>query len=85
LRGKKDRDIAQQLGSFLYREDAAERRTFLTSPSSLPAALARGDVDAVSIWEPAAEQSAKALGPDALILQGPEGAVQSEHDHGDAS
>lgn len=41
------------------------------APPEMPAALARGDVDAVSIWEPAAEQSAKALGLDALILQGP--------------
>jgi sulfonate transport system substrate-binding protein len=31
------------------------------TPPQMPAALARGDVDAVSIWEPAAEQSARAL------------------------
>jgi sulfonate transport system substrate-binding protein len=42
------------------------------TPPEMPAALARGDVDAVSIWEPAAEQSAKALALDALILQGPD-------------
>jgi len=42
------------------------------TPPEMPAALARGDVDAVSIWEPAAEQSAKALGLDALILRGPD-------------
>ena len=42
------------------------------TPPEMPAALARGDVDAVSIWEPAAEQSAKAIGLDALILQGPD-------------
>jgi sulfonate transport system substrate-binding protein len=42
------------------------------TPPEMPAALARGDVDAVSIWEPAAEQAAKALGLDALILQGPD-------------
>jgi len=41
------------------------------SPSEMPVALARGDVDAVSIWEPAAENSAEALGSDAVILQGP--------------
>ena len=35
------------------------------TPPEMPAALARGDVDAVAIWEPAAEQSAKALGVDA--------------------
>jgi len=40
-------------------------------PTEMPAALARGDVDAVSIWEPAAEKSAALLGPDAVILQGP--------------
>jgi len=42
------------------------------TPREMPAALARGDVDAVSIWEPAAEQSARGIGPDALILQGPD-------------
>jgi sulfonate transport system substrate-binding protein len=41
------------------------------TPADMRAALARGDVDAVSIWEPAAEQSAKALSLDALIPQGP--------------
>jgi sulfonate transport system substrate-binding protein len=42
------------------------------APQEMPAALARGDVDAVSIWEPAAETSAMALGPDAVILHGPD-------------
>jgi sulfonate transport system substrate-binding protein len=42
------------------------------TPPEMPAALARGDVDAVSIWEPAAEQSTRTLGVDALILQGPD-------------
>jgi NitT/TauT family transport system substrate-binding protein len=41
------------------------------TPPEMPAALARGDVDAVSIWEPAAERSVLALGSDAAILQGP--------------
>jgi NitT/TauT family transport system substrate-binding protein len=41
-------------------------------PPDMPAALARGEVDAVSIWEPAAEQSARTLGPDAVILHGPD-------------
>jgi sulfonate transport system substrate-binding protein len=40
-------------------------------PPDMPAALARGDVDAVSIWEPAAEMSVQALGADASIVQGP--------------
>jgi NitT/TauT family transport system substrate-binding protein len=39
-------------------------------PADMPAALARGDVDAVSIWEPAAEQAARALGVDVVILAG---------------
>jgi NitT/TauT family transport system substrate-binding protein len=42
------------------------------TPPDMPMALARGDIDAVAIWEPAAEQSLKALGPDAAILQGPD-------------
>src|SRR5262249_47535550 len=41
------------------------------APPEMPKAIARGDVDAVSIWEPAAEQSVKALGADGLILPGP--------------
>ncbi len=42
------------------------------TPPEMPQALARGDVDAVSIWEPASHQSAAALGQDAVILQGPD-------------
>lgn len=38
------------------------------APRDMPAALMRGDVEAVSIWEPFAEQSARALGRDAVIL-----------------
>lgn len=41
------------------------------SPPDMPAALARGDVDAVSIWEPAAQQAIDTLGADAVIIQGP--------------
>jgi NitT/TauT family transport system substrate-binding protein len=40
-------------------------------PNDMPAALARGEVDAVSIWEPAAERSVQALGADAAIISGP--------------
>jgi sulfonate transport system substrate-binding protein len=40
-------------------------------PNEMPAALARGDVDAVSIWEPAAERSVEALGADAVVIAGP--------------
>jgi NitT/TauT family transport system substrate-binding protein len=41
-------------------------------PNDMPAALARGDVDAVSIWEPAAERSVEALGADAQVIAGPD-------------
>jgi hypothetical protein len=40
-------------------------------PNDMPAALARGDVDGVSIWEPAAERSLQALGADAQVINGP--------------
>jgi sulfonate transport system substrate-binding protein len=39
-------------------------------PPEMAAALTRGDVDAVSIWEPAAGKSAEALGADAVVLSG---------------
>lgn len=41
------------------------------APPDMPAALANGDVDAVSIWEPASAQSSKALGADAVAVNGP--------------
>lgn len=41
------------------------------SPPDMPAALAHGDIDAVSIWEPAAQHAIDALGADAVIIQGP--------------
>jgi NitT/TauT family transport system substrate-binding protein len=37
----------------------------------MPAALKRGDVDAVAIWEPHAQNSLEALGSDAVDLQNP--------------
>jgi ABC-type nitrate/sulfonate/bicarbonate transport system substrate-binding protein len=42
----------------------------------MPAALTRHDVDAVSIWEPAAHNSLEALGADALVF--PNGGIYSE-------
>jgi len=36
---------------------------------AMPAALKRGDVDAVAIWEPHAQNSLEALGRDAVVLQ----------------
>lgn len=41
------------------------------APPDMPAALARGDIDAVSIWEPAAQKSIDTLGADAVIINGP--------------
>jgi sulfonate transport system substrate-binding protein len=40
-------------------------------PNDMPAALARGDVDAASIWEPAAERAVEMLGADAVVIAGP--------------
>jgi sulfonate transport system substrate-binding protein len=78
LRGKK---IATQLNSSAHfyivktlrgagLSEADITVVGMTAPE-MPAALARGDVDAVSIWEPAAEKSVTALGADAVILSGP--------------
>jgi len=41
----------------------------ITPLSRMPAALKNHDVDAVAIWEPESENSAVALGPDAIVLQ----------------
>lgn len=38
----------------------------------MPAALMRGDIDALSIWEPVAEAAVQALGGDVTILEAPE-------------
>lgn len=37
----------------------------------MAAALARGSIDALSIWEPIAEKAAQLLGPDAVLFQDP--------------
>jgi sulfonate transport system substrate-binding protein len=77
LRGKK---IATQLNSSAHFSIVKTLRSAGLSekdvtvvgmlPPDMPAALARGDVDAVSIWEPAAERSLQTLGSDAVIIQG---------------
>lgn len=38
---------------------------------AMPAALKRGDVDAIAMWEPHAQNSFEALGSDAVVLQNP--------------
>jgi sulfonate transport system substrate-binding protein len=78
LRGKK---IATQLNSSAHFYIVKTLRSAGLSesdvtvvgmpPPEMSAALARHDIDAVSIWEPAAEKSVAALGADAVILQGP--------------
>jgi NitT/TauT family transport system substrate-binding protein len=78
LRGKR---IATSLNSSahfyivktLQAAGLAERDVTIVGmlPNDMPAALARGDVDAVSIWEPAAERARQALGGDAQIINGP--------------
>ena len=40
--------------------------------AGMPAALARGDVDALSIWEPVAEAAVEALKSDVTVLEAPE-------------
>jgi len=41
----------------------------ITPLSRMPEALKNREVDAVAIWEPQSENSAAALGPDAIVLQ----------------
>jgi NitT/TauT family transport system substrate-binding protein len=40
--------------------------------AEMPAALARGDIDALSIWEPVAEAAVEALKSDVTVLEAPE-------------
>jgi NitT/TauT family transport system substrate-binding protein len=78
LRGKK---IATSLNSSAHfyiaktLRDAGMSEADVTvvglSPPDMPSSLAHGDIDAISIWEPAAQKSAGALGADAVIIQGP--------------
>jgi sulfonate transport system substrate-binding protein len=78
LRGKK---IATQLNSSAHFYAVKTIRAAGLSESDITAvgmrppemlgALTRGEVDAIAIWEPAAQQSADALGADAVILKGP--------------
>lgn len=78
LRGKK---IATQLNSSAHFSAVKAIRAAGLSESDITAvgmrppemlgALTRGEVDAIAIWEPAAQLSADALGADAVILKGP--------------
>ncbi len=78
LRGKK---IATSLNSSAHfyivktLRDAGLSEADVTivgmAPPDMPQALARGEVDAISIWEPAAQKSIDTLGADAVIINGP--------------
>ena len=77
LRGKKVAATVNTSSQYFLREmlrksgmllDTDIRFVNLEGPD-MPAALKRGDVDAVAIWEPHAQNSLEALGSDAVDLQ----------------
>jgi NitT/TauT family transport system substrate-binding protein len=77
LRGKKVAATANTSSQYYLREmlrkagmllDSDIRFVNLEGPD-MPAALKRGDVDAVAVWEPHAQNSLEALGSDAVDLQ----------------
>ena len=79
LRGKKVAATANTSSQYFLREmlrksgmllDSDVRFVNLEGPA-MPDALKRGDVDAVAIWEPHAQNSLEALGSDAVDLQNP--------------
>ena len=79
LRGKKVAATVNTSSQYFLREmlrkaglllDTDVRFVNLEGPD-MPAALKRGDVDAVAIWEPHAQNSLEALGSDAVDLQNP--------------
>ena len=61
------REMLRKAGMLL---DTDVRFVNLEGPD-MPAALKRGDVDAVAMWEPHAQNSLEALGTDAIVLQNP--------------
>jgi NitT/TauT family transport system substrate-binding protein len=79
LRGKKVAATVNTSSQYYLREmlrkagmrlEADVRFVNLEGPD-MPAALKRGDVDAVAIWEPHAQNSLEALGSDSVDLQNP--------------
>ena len=78
LRGKKVAATVNTSSQYFLREmlrlarlrESDVRFVNLEGPD-MPAALKRGDVDAVSIWEPHAQNSIDALGGDAVVLENP--------------
>jgi len=79
LRGKKVAATVNTSSQYFLREMLRKVGMSLDSDAhfvnlegtAMPAALKRGDVDAVAIWEPHAQNSLEALGSDAVDLQNP--------------
>jgi NitT/TauT family transport system substrate-binding protein len=79
LKGKRIATIPNtSSGYFLHRmlataglSEADVTITPIMPLSGMPAALAAGEVDAVTIWEPEIENAAAAIGEDAVIFQDP--------------
>ena len=77
LRGKKVAATVNTSSQYFLREMLRKRGMLLDTDvrfvnlegPDMPVALKRGDVDAVAIWEPHAQNSFEALGDDAVILQ----------------
>ena len=77
LRGKKVAATVNTSSQYFLREMLRKSGLSLDSDAhfvnlegpAMPAALKRGDVDAVAIWEPHAQSSLEALGSDAVDLQ----------------
>ena len=79
LRGKKVAATVNTSSQYFLREMLRKAGMLLETDvhfvnlegPDMPAALKRGDVDAVAIWEPHAQNSLEALGSDAVDLQNP--------------
>jgi sulfonate transport system substrate-binding protein len=77
LRGKKVGATVNTSSQYFLREMLRKSGMLLETDihfvslegPDMPAALKRGEVDAVAIWEPHAQNSIEALGSDAVILQ----------------
>jgi sulfonate transport system substrate-binding protein len=77
LRGKKVAATVNTSSQYFLREMLRKAGLLLETDihfvnlegPDMPAALKRGDVDAVAIWEPHAQTSLEALGSDAVVLE----------------
>jgi NitT/TauT family transport system substrate-binding protein len=79
LRGKKVAATVNTSSLYFLREMLSKAGIQLDTDAhfvnmegpDMPAALKRGDVDAIAMWEPHAQNSLEALGSDAVVLQNP--------------